>query len=122
MRAYARAAASGHSTVAKPESSDAERSEAGRGDAAAAAAGASASPAGVWLARAPKVRVDSIVGAGDAFVGGFLCGWAAGRPLVEAFRLGIASGTATAMTPGTELCHRADVRRLLPRVTITQVA
>ena len=83
---------------------------------------ACASPPGVWLARPPKVRVDSIVGAGDSFVGGFLSGWAAGRPLVEAFRLGIASGTATAMTPGTELCHRADVRRLLPRVTITRVA
>ena len=82
---------------------------------------ASASPDGVWLARPPKVRVDSIVGAGDSFVGGFLSGWAAGRPLVEAFRLGIASGTATAITPGTELCHRADVRRFLPRVTITRV-
>ena len=69
-----------------------------------------------WHAWAPRVRVNSAVGAGDSLVGGFLAGWAAGRPLLEAFRLGVAAGTATALTPGTELCHRADVRRLLPRV------
>ncbi|MCI0457045.1 MAG: 1-phosphofructokinase [Gemmataceae bacterium] len=80
------------------------------------------SPAGVWLARPPAVRVDSAVGSGDSLVGGFLAGWAKGRPLLEAFRLGIASGAATALTPGTELCHREDVRRLLRRVAIRRVA
>ena len=83
---------------------------------------ASSAPAGVWVARSPAVSVDSAVGAGDSLVGGFLSAWARRQPLLEAFRLGVASGTATAMTPGTELCHRADVRRLLPRVTIWRVA
>ena len=80
-----------------------------------------ASPPEVWAARPPSVRVDSAVGAGDSLVGGFLVGWAAGQPLVEAFRLGVAAGTATAMTPGTELCHRGDVRRLLRRVTVRRI-
>lgn len=72
-----------------------------------------------WLAVPPKVTVRSAVGAGDSLVGGFLSGWAKGRPLVEAFRLGIACGAATAMSPGTELCHRPDVLRLVKRVTVT---
>jgi 1-phosphofructokinase family hexose kinase len=66
----------------------------------------------------PKVRVDSTVGAGDSLVAGFMAGWLKTHSLAGAFRLGVACGAATAMTPGTELCHRADVRRLLPRVRI----
>jgi 1-phosphofructokinase family hexose kinase len=72
----------------------------------------------VWFARAPRIKVGSAVGAGDSLIGGFLAGWARGGTVLEAFRLGIAAGAATAMTPGTELCHRADVQRLLPRVTL----
>lgn len=78
-----------------------------------------ASESGALLtATPPKVRADSAVGAGDSLVAGFLAGWLKTRSLAEALRLGIACGAATAMTPGTELCHRADVRRLLRRVTI----
>jgi len=81
----------------------------------------SGSPPSVWEARPPAVKVDSAVGAGDSLVGGFLAGWASGQPLVEAFRLGVAAGAATAMTPGTELCHRDDVRRILRRVTVRRI-
>ncbi len=77
---------------------------------------------GIWLARAPVVRVDSIVGAGDSFIGGFLTGWIQGRSFADALRWAVAAGAATAITPGTELCYRADVRRLLPRVTVTRIA
>ena len=38
--------------------------------------------------------------------------WRNGRPVTEAFAYGVAAGAATAMTPGTELCSRADVERL----------
>lgn len=74
-----------------------------------------------WVARPPVVKVDSAVGAGDSLIGGLLVGWAHRLDLLEAFRLGVACGAATAMTPGTELCHRADVRRLLGRVTIRRL-
>ena len=77
---------------------------------------------GVWLATPPAVRVASAVGSGDSLVGGLLVGHARGWPLLEAFRLGVACGTATAMTPGTQLCHRADVQRILRRVRMRQVA
>ena len=79
---------------------------------------ASKRPEIVLWATPPTVRVDSAVGAGDALVAGFVVGYQATRSLQEAFRLGIACGSAAAMTSGTELCHRADVQRLLPRVTI----
>jgi 6-phosphofructokinase 2 len=79
---------------------------------------ASAGLPAVWFARPPRVKVDSAVGAGDSLIGGFLTAWTRGGTVLEAFRLGVAAGTATAMTPGTELCHRADVQRLLPRVTL----
>jgi 6-phosphofructokinase 2 len=72
----------------------------------------------VWLAAAPRVRVVSAVGAGDSLVAGFVVGWLRSRSLTEAFRLGVACGTATALTPGTELCHRTDVRRLVGRVKL----
>ena len=82
---------------------------------------ATASQPQVWWARPPAVRVRSAVGAGDSLVAGFLAGWRP-RGLLEAFRLAVACGTAAAMTPGTELCHRRDVRRVLPRIAIRRVS
>jgi 6-phosphofructokinase 2 len=59
----------------------------------------------------PKVDVKSAVGAGDSFLAGMTLGLARGRSLEEAFALGLATGTATVLTAGTELCHREDVER-----------
>ncbi|MBI4341297.1 MAG: 1-phosphofructokinase [Candidatus Omnitrophica bacterium] len=72
----------------------------------------------LWEALPPAVRVVSAVGAGDSLVAGFVVGWRRSRSLAEALRLGVACGAATALTPGTELCHRREVRRLLPRVRL----
>ncbi len=67
---------------------------------------------------APRVKVDSAVGSGDAMLGGALVAATQGRPWEEVLRLGVACGTATAMSPGTELCSRADVEGLLPRIVV----
>ncbi|MBI4341842.1 MAG: 1-phosphofructokinase [Candidatus Omnitrophica bacterium] len=75
----------------------------------------------MWMARPPAVRVRSAVGAGDSLVAGFVVEWLRSRSPVEALRAGVACGSAAAMTPGTELCHRKDVRRLLPRVRIARL-
>ena len=61
----------------------------------------------------PQVPVVSAVGAGDSMLGAIVLALAEGRSLGEAVRYGIAAGTATVMRPGTELCHREDVQRLL---------
>jgi 6-phosphofructokinase 2 len=55
-----------------------------------------------------KVQVNSAVGAGDSFVAGVTLGLVRGWPLRQAFCLGMAAGTASLTTPGTELCRRAD--------------
>jgi 6-phosphofructokinase 2 len=69
----------------------------------------------------PPVKVDSTVGAGDSVVGGFVLAHSRGEEMKECLRLACAAGTATAQTPGTELCHRADVENLFPRVEIADL-
>jgi 6-phosphofructokinase 2 len=67
----------------------------------------------------PPVEVESPVGAGDSAVAGFILAHSQGKDLEECVRLACASGTASAKTPGTELCHRADVEELLSLVKIS---
>ena len=67
---------------------------------------------GVTRLEVPKVEVRSTVGAGDSFLAALVLRLAQGRTIDEAFRAGVAAGTATAMTEATELCHRDDVERL----------
>ena len=66
---------------------------------------------------APQVKVKSTVGAGDSFVAGMTLGLYQGRPVEDAFSLGLATGTATVLTAGSELCHQADVERLFQQIT-----
>lgn len=68
---------------------------------------------GVLRLAAPEVTARSAVGAGDAFVGAMALALAQGRTPSDAFALAVAAGTATVLTPGTELCRRADVERLM---------
>lgn len=65
-----------------------------------------------WMP-AIEVETRSAVGAGDSFVAAMTYGFATGLDAQSALRLGMAAGAATALTPGTDLCHPADVRRLL---------
>lgn len=69
-------------------------------------------------AYAPRVEVDSAVGAGDAMLAGALVAAVDGEPWETVLRLGVACGTATALTPGTQLCERDDIEALLPRVVV----
>jgi 6-phosphofructokinase 2 len=71
-----------------------------------------------WRSEPMEIEVVSTVGAGDSFLGGLVAALAAGEPLDEAFRMGVAAGTAAVMSTGTELCHEADVRRLMEIVRI----
>jgi 6-phosphofructokinase 2 len=61
-----------------------------------------------WL-NPPEVEAKSAVGAGDSFVGGMVHGLSTGENVERAFALGVAAGTATVLTSGTELCRKADV-------------
>lgn len=70
----------------------------------------------------PKVKVRSPVGAGDCSVAGLALKLAEGESLAEACRLAVAMGTAAVLTPGTELCRRADVEHLLPQIKVWEIS
>jgi len=69
-----------------------------------------------------QIEVASTVGAGDSFLGGLVAALAGSEPLDTAFRLAVAAGSAAVTSPGTELCSDDDVRRLMPRVAVTELA
>lgn len=69
---------------------------------------------------APPVEAVSAVGAGDSFIAAMTLGLAQGRTAKDAFVLAVAAGTATVLTPGTELCRRVDVEQLYQEL-VTQV-
>jgi 6-phosphofructokinase 2 len=62
------------------------------------------------------VDVKSATGAGDSFVGGMVHALAQGQTIADAFRLGMAAGTAAVLTPGTDLCRAEDVAIMLDRL------
>jgi len=69
----------------------------------------------------PQVEIMSTVGAGDSTVAGLVFKLSEGGSLEEASRLAVAAGTAATLTPGTELCHKENVERLLPLVTVEKM-
>jgi 6-phosphofructokinase 2 len=71
---------------------------------------------GAFRLPALPVNASSAVGAGDSFVGGMVFALASGSSMDEAFRLGLAAATATVLSPGTDLCQKSDVKRLLGQV------
>jgi 6-phosphofructokinase 2 len=75
----------------------------------------------ILKAVSPPVKVKSTVGAGDCTVAGLALKLANDEPLPEACRLAVAIGTAAVLSPGTELAHRADVKRLLPQIQIEKI-
>lgn len=61
----------------------------------------------------PDVSVHSAIGAGDSFVAGLCQGLSRERPPEQVLKLAVAAAAATLLTPGTELCRKEDVERLV---------
>jgi 1-phosphofructokinase len=76
---------------------------------------------GAWWCWPPPTTVVSSVGAGDAFLAGLLAKLDDGNDLEEALTWGTATGAASCMTTGTQLCRRHDVEELLPEVRVERV-
>ena len=74
---------------------------------------------GVYHAEAPRGQVKNSVGAGDSLIGGFLAKYSQSHNIVEAFKWGIASGSATAFS--VDLCKKQDVEKLLDEVKIKKL-
>lgn len=76
---------------------------------------------GAFYAPEIPVEVHSTVGAGDALVGGLLYGLTKYGTMRDAFRCGVAAGTASVMTEGTQLIVPEDFMRLLGQVRIQEL-
>ncbi|MBN9385592.1 MAG: 1-phosphofructokinase family hexose kinase [Chitinophagaceae bacterium] len=63
--------------------------------------------------RAPMVKTISTVGAGDSMVAGIVLSLSKGRPLSEAVEYGVACGSAATMHPGTTLCKKDEVEKIV---------
>lgn len=72
-------------------------------------------------AASPSVETDSTVGAGDSSVAGFVLAHSQGKDLADCLRMACAAGTATAQTPGTELCTGEQIEKILPLVEVSQL-
>ncbi|MGN7940005.1 1-phosphofructokinase [Metabacillus sp. 22489] len=72
-----------------------------------------------YIANVPKGNVVNSVGAGDSVVGGFLSAYTKNAPLEDAFKIGVASGSATAFS--MELCTEEKIEELLPQIQVKKV-
>lgn len=68
---------------------------------------------GVVVHHGVKAVARSATGAGDSFVAGMVFGLLRNEPPEQAFRRGIACGTAAVLTPGTGLCDVVEAERIL---------
>ncbi|MCB2295974.1 1-phosphofructokinase, partial [Clostridium algoriphilum] len=69
---------------------------------------------GVYHATPAKGKVQNSVGAGDSVIAGFLAKYSESKDLIEAFRWGATSGSATAFSK--DLCKKEDIEHYLAQV------
>ena len=70
----------------------------------------------VYDASAPEGVLKNSVGAGDSMVAGFLTGWLNTGSYKEAFRMGVAAGSASAFSDN--LATKDEVKDVLDRVMV----
>lgn len=73
----------------------------------------------VYEAAAPEGKLINSVGAGDSMVAGFIAGYLKTNSFEEAFRMGIATGSASAFSEN--LATRAEVEALLGNIVINKM-
>lgn len=74
----------------------------------------------VFLCDAPGGTVKNSVGAGDSMVAGFIAGWCEKRDYAHAFKMGLASGSASAFSE--YLATKSEIEKIyrdLPTMTLT---
>lgn len=73
-----------------------------------------------WWASAPTIVERNPIGAGDSLVAGLVAGLSQDSPL-EALRLGVACGAATASHGGTAIGTRPEINELLEKVSLHEL-
>ena len=74
-----------------------------------------------WLVGGPPERGRYPVGSGDSLLAGLAVALAAGFPLPEAARRGVAVGAANALVPGQGELDPADADRMLPAISVQRI-
>lgn len=77
-----------------------------------------ATGAGAWGAQAPAVTAVNTVGSGDALVAGLVAARRQGLDWPDAIRLGVASGSANALTVGVAAPRLEDIERLRAMIVV----
>ncbi len=72
-------------------------------------------------ASVPQVKVESTVGCGDAFIGGFLYGLYKKKSACECLKWAAASGTAKATMKGTLMPGKKEIRKIIEKVKVSNV-
>ncbi len=76
----------------------------------------------IYRVEVPAVPVKSAVGAGDSFLGAYCMYREMGGTVETALKMAGAASVATVMTPGTELCRREDVVKIMEKVKVNKKA
>jgi 6-phosphofructokinase 2 len=74
-----------------------------------------------WVAKALPIEVKTTIGAGDSFVGAAVWALSQGEASPRAFAYAMAGGAAALLNPGTSLCEKADVLRLVDQVQVRAI-
>jgi 1-phosphofructokinase family hexose kinase len=74
----------------------------------------------VWSGQPPKIEEKNPIGAGDAMLGAVIDQLSCGMTLPEAYRWGLAAGSAAAALPGTGMPTRAQVQALIEQFVISE--
>ena len=74
-----------------------------------------------WRAVGPPIEPLSTVGAGDSFLAGMAWAIAAECSLEEAFRHGVAAGSAAVQAAGTSLGDAHEIRRMLSQIVVERL-
>jgi 1-phosphofructokinase family hexose kinase len=76
---------------------------------------------GSYHAAAPRVRLVSPAGAGDAVAAGVMLGRRRGESWAGALRLGVAAASAVVQNEGTAVCTADQVAAMLPLVEVVEL-
>lgn len=74
---------------------------------------------GIFKASPAKGTVKNSVGAGDSMIAGFIAYYSTHGDVIEAFRFGAASGSATAFS--LDLCTKKDILALIDQINVTKI-
>lgn len=77
---------------------------------------------GIYVVQPPSMKIVSSVGSGDSMMAGLLHGLLQDYPLDQALQLGVACGSADALTIGGGIIDMADVNKILSETRVQHVS